>query len=270
MTTHAPTLPDSLAGIAEALRDAEATAQPIEPPTSSFPGLGVEEAYAIAQHNVALRVGRGANVVGHKIGLTATAVQRQLGVDEPDYGVLLDVMEIPDCGTVEIDDLIAPRVELELAFHLGNRLSGPGTTAADVRAATAFVQPAIELVDSRVINWQIKLADTVADAASSARFVLGGRRAELDAIDAADLALELECNGEILERGNTSAVLGDPCASIAWLANALATLGVSLEPGHVILSGAGTRMVPASGGQSFVGHFGELGTVSLNFGGSER
>ena len=267
MASAQPVLSNSLASIAEALRAAEATATPVDPPTDGGPSLAVEDAYAIAQHNVALRVAAGERVVGHKVGLTAEAIQKQLGVDQPDFGALLNTMRIADGGTAPTHELIAPRVELELAFHLRSRLAGPGVTVADVRAATSHVQPAIELVDSRVIDWRITLVDTVADAASSARFVLGGVSVSLDEIDVGNVEMELERNGEIVERGNSSAVLGDPCASVAWLANALGTMGVTLEPGHVILSGSGTRVAPAAPGDNFVGRFGTLGSVTLNFSG---
>jgi 2-keto-4-pentenoate hydratase len=269
MSSETPALPTHLGAIADALRQAAASATPIPPPSASASELTAADAYAIARHNVARQLVDGARVVGHKVGLTATAIQEQLGVDQPDYGVLLDSMEIPDGGSIDISRLIAPRVELELAFHLRDRLAGPGVTVEEVRSATADVQPSIELVDSRVADWRITLVDTVADAASSARFVLGGRRVALDRIDVADLDLELERNGEIVERGNSSAVMGDPCQSVAWLANALSELGVVLGPGHVVLSGACTRVVAAHVGDRFVGHFGELGTVSLHFTGRE-
>jgi 2-keto-4-pentenoate hydratase len=269
MSIQTPVLPGRLAAIADALQRAAASATPIPPPSAAVSELTAADAYAIAQHNVARQLVDGAHLVGHKVGLTATAIQEQLGVDQPDYGALLDTMKIPDGGSIDIGRLIAPRVELELAFHLRDRLAGPGVTVEEVRAATADVQPAIELVDCRVADWRITLVDTVADAASSARFVLGGERVALDRIDVADLDLELERNGEIVERGNSSAVLGNPCQSVAWLANALSELGVVLEPGHIILSGTCTRVVPAQAGDRFVGHFGELGTVRLNFTGRE-
>lgn len=265
MALTSSALPAHLQRAADALRAARASATGIEPPSASIPGLTVADAYAIAQYNVAVLIADGARVVGHKIGLTAEAVQQQLGVDQPDYGALLDVMEIADGATVDIGTLIAPRVELELAFHLGRRLAGPDVTSEDVRDATAFVQPAIELVDSRVADWRIALTDTIADAASSAGFVLGGRRVALDEIDPANLDVELLRDGESLEHGNSSAVLGDPCDAVAWLANALAPVGGALEAGHVVLSGACTRMVSATGGEGFVGRFGALGEISLNF-----
>jgi 2-keto-4-pentenoate hydratase len=265
MAPETPALTEELRGIAEALRSAGELARAIPPPSESLPALTVADAYAIAQLNVAARVSAGARVVGHKIGLTAKVVQRQLGVEQPDYGALLDTMELEDGAIADRGALIAPRVELELAFHLGRPLAGLGVTAADVRAATTTVQPAIEVVDSRIADWRISLVDTVADAASSAVFVLGGEPVAPDEVDVADVDVELWCDGELLERGNSGAVLGDPCEAVAWLANALAAAGVTLQPGHVVLSGACTKMVPAQAGQRFVGRFGELGEVSLGF-----
>jgi 2-keto-4-pentenoate hydratase len=196
--------------------------------------------------------------------LTSVAVQRQLGVGEPDYGALLDVMEIPDGGTMSLAAFIAPRVELELAFHLGAPLRGPGVSVEDVRAATEAVQAAIEIVDSRVEDWRITLADTVADNASSGAFVLGGPRVSLDALEASNLDAEFRRGDEVIETGHTSAVLGDPCAAVAWLANALSTHRTTLEAGHVVLSGACTRMVPAQAGDSYRATLAGLGDVTLS------
>jgi 2-keto-4-pentenoate hydratase len=262
MIRHSPAATE-LERWALALTAARETRRPIPPLTDELPELAIEDAYAIAERNVAARVAAGARVVGHKIGLTSVAVQQQLGVAEPDYGALLDVMQIADGGTIDAADWIAPRVELELAFHLGAPLTGPDVTTADVRRATESVQPAIELVDSRIADWRIRLADTVADNAASGAFVLGGRRVRLDEIDVTDFDVELSRGGEVVERGNSSAVLGDPCAAVAWLANTLAPLGASLEAGHVVLSGACTRMVPVTAGDDFRGSFGELGEVRL-------
>jgi 2-keto-4-pentenoate hydratase len=247
------------------LAQAAADRQPIAPLTDAVPDLAIEDAYAIAQRIVDGRVQGGARVVGHKIGLTSHAVQQQLGVSEPDFGALLDVMALPDGGSVEVDRFIAPRVELELAFELGERLVGPGVTVSDVRRATAAVQPAFELVDSRIADWRIRLADTVADSASSAAFVLGGDRHALDDVNTSALEVSLRRGGEVIETGVSSAVLGDPCAAVAWLANALTRLGTTLGPGDVVLSGACTRMVDAHAGDTFTGDFGPLGEIGLAF-----
>ncbi len=261
MTTQlSPEQVDRLAG---ALTEARERAQSIAPLTETIPELSTADAYAIAQRIVMTRLAGGARVVGHKIGLTSPAVQQQLGVGEPDYGALLDVMEIANGAAIDPGRYIAPRVELELAFHLGAPLHGPGVTVDDVRRSTEAVQPAIELVDSRIADWRIRLADTIADGASSAGFVLGGHRRALGALDVDDVAAELWRGGELVERGHTSAVLGDPCAAVAWLANAVAAAGVGLEQGDVILSGACTRMVAAQPGDAFVGDFGALGELRL-------
>lgn len=250
---------------AAALRQARETRRPIEPLTDALPDLSVADAYAIAKRNVGVRLGAGARVTGHKIGLTAPAVQAQLGVDQPDYGTLLDEMEIADGATVGAGAYLAPRIELEVAFILGTDLSGPGVSPADVRAATDRVRCSLELVDSRLRDWRIRLADTVADAASSAAYVLGGHSATLDELDIADLDAELWRGEELVERGHSSAVLGDPCISVAWLANALGERGERLEAGQVVLSGACTKMVAVRAGDAFRGLIPGLGDVSLSF-----
>jgi 2-keto-4-pentenoate hydratase len=248
-----------------ALRQSRTSRRPIEPLTDTLTDLSVSDAYAIAGLNVQARLAHGAAVSGHKIGLTAPAVQAQLGVDTPDYGTLLDEMEIADGAQVSAGLYIAPRIELEVAFVLGADLRGPGVNAADVRAATAWVRPSLELVDSRVRDWRIRLADTVADAASSAAYVLGAAQVSLAELDVAGLDAELWCGNGLVERGHSSAVLGDPCQSVAWLANALAEQGAGLEAGHVVLSGACTKMVPVRPGDSFRGVIPGLGEVSVSF-----
>lgn len=260
-----PLTPAEIDDWAARLSQAAADRRPIAPLTDARPDLAIADAYAIAQRIVERRLHDGARVVGHKIGLTSPAVQQQLGVSEPDFGALLDVMELPDGGAVAADRFIAPRVELELAFVLGERLAGPGVTVADVRRATAAVQPAFELVDSRIVDWRIQLADTVADSASSAAFVLGGERRALDELDTTALEVTLRRGGDVVETGVSSAVLGDPCAAVAWLADALTSLGTTLEPGDVVLSGACTRMVNARAGDAFTGDFGTLGEIGLAF-----
>ncbi len=260
------TLPMSeLDRLAEALRVARQERRPIAPLTDTVPDLSVADAYAIGERNVAARLSAGARVVGHKIGLTSPAVQAQLGVDKPDYGTLLDEMGIADGASVDAGAYIAPRIELELAFELGETLSGTEVTAEQVRRATARLWPSLELVDSRIHDWRIQLADTVADAASSAGFVLGQRGVELAEIDVTNVDAELWCGDELVERGHSSAVLGDPCVSVAWLANALGALGAELQAGQIILSGACTRMVPVRAGDRFRGVLSGLGEVSVTF-----
>jgi 2-keto-4-pentenoate hydratase len=262
--------PQDLDRLALALQFARDRREPIAPPTETLPDLSVTDAYAIAQRNVAARVAAGAAIVGHKIGLTSPAVQEQLGVDQPDYGTLLDAMRIADGASVEAGAFIAPRIELELAFELGEPLSSAGVTAEDVRRATKQVIPALELCDSRVRDWRIRLADTVADAASSAAFVLGTTGVAPADLDTADVAGELYRGDELLETGHSSAVLGDPCLSVAWLANALGALGENLQAGQIILSGACTRMVDVHPGDHFRGVLAGIGDVSVTFGEATR
>jgi 2-keto-4-pentenoate hydratase len=239
---------------------------PIEPLTHELPQLSLVDAYAIQQLGVQARRNGGSTLVGHKIGLTSEVVQRQLGVEQPDYGALLDDMRLASGGELDRDLLIAPRVEAELAFVLGAPLGGSHVTPADVRAATSHVAAAIEIVDSRIAEWRISLADTVADNASSGAFVLGELLPyEGGALD--DVETRLLRDGEPVEAGSTAAVLGDPCAAVAWLANALAPLGTTLDAGSILLSGAATRMVSAARGDRFTAELDGFGSVSIAFAG---
>ncbi len=249
---------------ADALERARRDGTPVAPLTEAEPELALEDAYAIQQVGVAARLEAGARLIGHKIGLTSTAVQAQLGVDQPDFGALLDDMSVPD-GVVAAGRLLQPRVEAEFAFHLRAELRGPGVTDDDVRAATAAVQPAIEIVDSRIAQWRIALADTVADNASSGAFVLGGTRFEVEALEPASAEVSLARNGEVVETGRADLVLGDPVRAVSWLANALAPFGAHLTAGEVVLSGACTRMVDAAPGDVFRADFGRFGTLDLEF-----
>ena len=225
------------------------------------------DAYTIAQLGVGADLEAGARVIGHKIGLTSIAVQQQLGVTEPDYGTLLDTMEITDGGQIDPSSYIAPRIELELAFRLSAPLTGPGVTPEDVRKATAAVHPAIELVDSRIADWKITLVDTIADRASSAGWMVGEAGAPLDELDVAAIDVSLVRDGEAIQSGRSAAVLGAPCAAVAWLANGLGALGASLSAGDIVLSGACTRMVPIAPGEAYRARFGGgLGDLMLSVG----
>jgi 2-keto-4-pentenoate hydratase len=246
------------------LETARRKRRPIAPLTDADPQLTIRDAYRIAQVGIRSRIERGAKLVGHKIGLTSRTVQRQLGVGEPDYGALLDEMEFAAGSIVPAGLLIAPRVELEFAFHLGTDLKGPGVTAADVAAATESVQPAVEIVDSRIADWRITLPDTIADNASSGGFVLGGKRTPLRDLDPA-ASVKLAANGKVEEEGRVDAVLGNPVHAVVWLANALAEQGESLAAGQVVLSGACTPMVPARPGVRYAGDFGRFGVVDVAF-----
>ena len=251
--------------ISDALLDAESTKKPIDPLTVTYPGLTAEEAYRVQLAGVQAKTRQGRRIVGKKIGLTSKAMQDLFGVPEPDYGHLFDSMLVPEGQPCRRADLLLPRVEGEVAFVLKETLKGPGVTIADVLRATEGVMPAIEIVDSRIRDWKIKLPDTVADNASSGLFVLGGRMTPVKEIDLRLVGMYLEKNGQVVNSGAGVAVLGHPAASVAWLANKMAEFDISLGAGEVILSGAVTAAVEAAAGDSFHVFFQGLGSVGVRF-----
>ncbi len=250
---------------AAALLAAGERRRPIPPLTERWPGLTAEDAYRIQQHVVRARLDAGEAVVGYKVGLTSRAMQELLGVDQPDYGPILSGMVVPDGGAIAASELIQPRVEAEVAFVLGEPLQGPGLTAIDVLAATAGVAAAIEVIDSRIEDWRITLADTIADLASSARVVLAGRLLPVEGTDLRLLGCVLERNGEVVATGAGAAALGNPAQAVAWAANTLGALGVRMEPGHVVMPGALHAAVPAAAGDVFTASFDRLGPVTVRF-----
>lgn len=254
-----------LEALAAALTEAAVTRRPIEPIGAGRPWLGASEAYAIQRRIVGPRIAGGDTVVGWKVGLTSRAMQEQLGVDQPDYAALLASMRVEDEAPIELATLIQPRIEAEIAFLLARPLRGPGVTREDVLAATAAVLPSFEVIDSRIAGWRIGLVDTVADVASSARFVLGPERVAPDALDLASIEVTVTRNGAPVASGLGSAVLGDPAIAVAWAANTLGALGETLEAGHVILPGAVHASVPAVAGDAFVATFSGLGSVRATF-----
>jgi 2-keto-4-pentenoate hydratase len=254
-----------LALLARRLAEAEASLQPVGPLTGDAPGLSVADAYAIQRINAEARVARGETIRGHKIGLTAVVMQEKFGVKEPDYGHLLDTMFVDDGTTLDLSRLIDPQIEVEPAFILGAPLHGPGIGIADVLAATEWIVPSFEIIDSRIRDWDIKLQDTIADNGSSALVVLGAARRRPDEIPLDDLMTVLSLDGVPVERGNTSAILGHPAAGIAWLANALGSHGVRLEAGQVVLPGTAIRSHRIAPHQSARGEIDKLGSVTLSF-----
>jgi 2-oxo-3-hexenedioate decarboxylase/2-keto-4-pentenoate hydratase len=254
-----------LTAAAAQLRQAEIHRRPVAPVTEQIPGLTPAQAYAIQQVNIDARVAAGDPVVGHKIGLTAKAMQELLCVDVPDYGHLLASMVFGDGAELGATKFCAPRVEPEIAYRLHTPLTGPGVSADDVRAATESVAPALEIVDSRVAEWRITLADTIADNASSAAVVVGDWIPIADAPALPSVAAELEINGDVVATGTGADVLGDPAEAVAWLANALGEFGVSLQPGHLILPGACTTAPFVHPGQHVTARFAGIGSVSVTF-----
>jgi 2-keto-4-pentenoate hydratase len=251
---------------ADLLWEADREHRPIPPLSETFAGLDVADAYEIQLVNIGRRLDGGAVVRGHKVGLSAKAMQDMMGVSEPDYGHLLDDMFVFEGDRVGTERLCAPRVEVEVAFVLGESLPAPGCSVADVLRATTFVLPAIEIIDSRIAGWRITLPDTIADNASSAKIVLGGRPTPLAAVDVRTVGAVLRRNGEIVETGAAGAVLGNPATAVAWLANTVHASGVTLDAGHVILPGSCTRAVDVAAGDVIRADFDGLGHVSVTFG----
>lgn len=245
---------------------AEKTGMGISAPTSEIPDLDVEDAYQIQLETIRRKTQAGLSVSGKKIGLTSKAMQEVLGVDEPDYGHLLDVMKMENDGCISSLRLIQPKVEAEVAFILRKDLHGPNITVEDVIEATDYVVASIEVVDSRVKDWEIKLSDTVADNASSGLYILGDNKIHLSEIDLPSIQMSLYKNGEFINQGTGEAVLGNPATCVAWLANKLHWFKGSLNAGEVILSGALSAAIEAKPGDRFTADFGEkLGRVSVNF-----
>jgi 2-keto-4-pentenoate hydratase len=251
--------------LADRLWQAEVERKPIEPISDSHPDLTVEDAYAIQTVNIERRVAAGQLIRGRKVGLTSRAMQQLLGVDEPDFGVVLDDMFVEDGVGVEAQKLLQPRVEAEIAFVLARDLTGPGVTTTDVLTATAGVLPSIEIVDSRIAEWRIQLVDTVADNASCGRVVIGGRLTPVTAVDLRLIGMMFYRNGVPIDSGAGAAALGNPAYCVAWLANKLGALGSGLRAGDIVLPGALHRMVPVRPRDVFRAEFAYLGDVTVRF-----
>ncbi|MEH7113337.1 2-keto-4-pentenoate hydratase [Neobacillus niacini] len=237
----------------------------ISPLTEVYPDLSIEEAYQVQLRAIEQKVQEGQRIVGKKIGLTSVAMQELLGVDQPDYGNLLDTMEIRNNGMIRLDHLFQPKIEGEIAFVLCKDLSGPYVTVEDVLGATDYIAPALEIVDSRITDWKITLADTVADNASSGLFVIGEERFSLKEIDLPSIKMNLFKNGDRINTGYGSDVLGHPAKCVAWLANKLSQFDVGLKAGEVILSGALSAAVAVEIGDVFTAEFSHIGKVEVSF-----
>lgn len=256
-----------LAKLVDTLAQAKESRKPCAPLTEIFPALTLPEAYSVSEITLTnwLRQGKG-RLTGKKIGLTSRAVQKQLGVAEPDFGYLTSEMNLPMGESVSRSSLLQPKVEGEVAFVLKRDLVGPGLTVADVIRATEFVLPCIEVIDSRVKDWKIKIQDTVADNASSAKYVLGTKPTRLGALDLRQSGMALRINGEVVSTGCGAACLDHPALAVAWLANTLGAHGVSLKAGEVILSGAFGPVMPVSAGDHVEVSISGLGSVHCFFG----
>jgi 2-keto-4-pentenoate hydratase len=251
--------------LAADLAQAERSRQPIAPLTAAHPEIDVVDAYEIQLINIRQRVAEGARVVGHKVGLSSLAMQQMMGVDEPDYGHLLDEMQVFEDIPVEADKYLYPRVEVEVGFVLAHDLPGADCTEDDVLKATEAFVPAIELIDTRITEWKIALCDTIADNASSAGFVLGAARVSPNDVNVKEIDAILTRNGEVVAKGRSDAVLGNPVTAVAWLARKVESFGVRLRKGDIVLPGSCTRAIDARSGDNFVADFAGLGSVRLSF-----
>jgi 2-keto-4-pentenoate hydratase len=251
--------------LAADLAQAERSREPIAPLTSAYPDIDVVDAYEIQLINIRQRVAEGARVLGHKVGLSSLAMQQMMGVDEPDYGHLLDEMQVFEDTPVKAGRYLYPRVEVEVGFILAADLPGAACTEDDVLAATEALAPSIELIDTRITDWKIALCDTIADNASSAGFVLGEARVSPRELDVKSIDAVLTRNGEVVTEGRSDAVLGNPVTAVAWLARKVESFGVRLRKGDIVLPGSCTRAIDARAGDTFVADFAGLGSVRLSF-----
>ncbi len=259
---------DVVAICAGALDEAETSRTPIAPLTERFPSLTLQDAYAIQQKNINARSARGERIVGHKIGLTAETMQKLFGVDEPDYGHIMESMLHPESSVLDMSRLIDPQIEVEPAFVLGRDLRGPDLTIEDVLDATDHITVCFEIIDSRIADWRIKLEDTVADNGSSALVTMGTTKIKPREFDLRGLETVLEVDGKVVETGDTTAILGHPANGVAWLANKISQFGVGLKEGDIVLPGTCTRSFRIGGCKHARGSIARLGEVSLDLTGA--
>jgi 2-keto-4-pentenoate hydratase len=250
---------------AELLLSAYETGVPVEPLVHKWDQLTIDDAYEIQLLQIRRRIAEGARVKGHKVGLSSTVMQRQMGVNQPDFGHLLDDMFWLERMPIPVSRFLQPRIEPEVAFVLKRPLQGPGATVADAVAAVDVVLPALELIDSRIREWKIGIVDTIADNASSGGVVLGSTPQRLCALDLRLMGCNLHKNGELVGTGAGGAVLGSPLNSLVWLANIVGARGAVLEAGQVVLPGSITASIPVSAGDSVTATFAGLGSVTARF-----
>jgi 2-keto-4-pentenoate hydratase len=254
-----------LTRIAESLRIALDTAESIAPIRADIGEDNITSAYEIQTINTAHWCEQGRAICGRKIGLTSLAVQKQLGVDSPDFGVLFADMARTDVDDIETSRLIAPRIEAEIAFVIGRDIDGPGLTMADMLGSIEYLVPALEIVDSRVRDWDIGLTDTIADNASCGLFVLGTERRSIEGLDLRSCGMVMEDSTGPVSFGVGAACLGNPLNACLWLANTLIEFGSPLKEGDLILSGALGPMVSVKPGDSYFARIGNIGSVSAHF-----
>lgn len=260
----------TLKAVADLLWSAEQTGQPVAPVRAQIEqgaqgGDVLQAAYQVQQDLTQRRLDAGGRLVGRKIGLTSVAVQRQLGVDSPDFGALFADMAVGDGEEITWSRLQQPKIEAEIALVLGRDLTHSRHTVADLISATAYALPALEVVGSRILNWDIRLADTVADNASSSLFVLGTRPVKLSRLELADCGMVMERRGDQVSVGTGSACLGNPLNAAVWLANVMVRMGTPLRAGDVLMTGALGPMVPVQRGDVFTAQIEGLGAIRAVF-----
>ncbi|MEO0471807.1 MAG: fumarylacetoacetate hydrolase family protein [Bacteroidota bacterium] len=248
------------------IREAISSGKTINPLRDVIGTDDLDLAYEIQRINHQPRLAAGARSVGCKIGLTSEAVQAQLGVDQPDYGVLFDDMEVLHGAVVPWSELMQPKAEAEVAFVLKQDLPDTSITTAELISAVDYALASIEIVGSRIENWNIKITDTIADNASASHFVLGHRPVKLEAIDLINCGVKVYKNGELASEGKGAACLGSPITALMWLAKTMARLGNPLKAGDIVLSGALGPMVPVEPGDEVKAVFDTLGEVRVRFG----
>lgn len=264
-TTAGPDVTADVRAAAERLREAAATGSPVAPVRDLIGRDDVAAAYAVQQLNVQARLDEGATIVGRKIGLTSPAVQAQIGVDQPDFGVLFDDMAYGDGDAIPFGSVLQPKAEAEVAFVLKEDLAGDDLDRETVAAAIDYAVAAIEVCGSRVADWDISFGDTVADNASSGVYVLGSERRTLAEVTPAEVTMSMVVDGEEVSTGNGAACLGDPLNAVVWLARKAAEFGDPLRAGQVVLSGALGPMRPVHPGAEVTVTISGLGSVSATF-----
>jgi len=253
--------------IADDLFGVYATRKPLPLLTKTYPGIEVEDSYRIQEIFIARQLAAGRKIKGYKVGLTSKAMQEMAGSTEPDFSAMTDDLFLPEDTDIAASHFFDPMIEIEIAFVMKERLQGPGILPMDVIRATDFIVPAIEIVDFRVARAPgMNLIDTIADLAACGAVVLGANPRRLDQIDIRSITGSIVCNDKEEQKGQASAVLGNPVTSVAWLANKLGTFGVAFEPGHVILTGSFVRAFPVKAGDKITCRFYQgLGDLKTRF-----
>jgi len=250
---------------AKQLRVADTTKTACLPIRNQIGAISIEDAYAVQFINAVIRIENGATIVGKKIGLTSLKVQEQLGVNQPDFGVLFNDMKVKNGGCLSISETMQPKVEAEIAFLLKEDITSKNPSLEEVEAAIDYAVAAIEIVGSRIANWDIKITDTIADNASASHFVLGTEKKKLSEIDVVHCKMEMHLNGKLVSEGTGSDCLGSPLIATLWLAKTMVVLGSPLKAGDIILSGALGPMATVISGDSVSAKIEGLGEVSFQF-----